>query len=102
MAVSKAKKTTKEVGEDFVPRKRPSVFSKTNADGSVSIMHLEQDEYYFSLDGISAEVWNLLDSKTSVKNIIKKLRMKRPELPARLNEDVISLMQSLFIEDLLY
>ncbi|MGZ3708528.1 MAG: hypothetical protein ACXWPM_06895, partial [Bdellovibrionota bacterium] len=66
--VKKAKPVSKKAMTG-VPHLEKSVLSRKNADGTIAIMRLENDEFFFTLDGIAAEIWGLIDGKRSFDKI---------------------------------
>lgn len=91
--------TTKNI-EDFVPQKASGLLERVNEGPTISIMDLENEESLFVLDGLSAELWQLIDGKKSLLQIKQKLNQKK-NLPARFSQDVAKLIQDLKQEKLL-
>jgi hypothetical protein len=86
---------------DFVPvRNRDALFRK-NPDGTLAILRLDNDEYYYTINGLAAEVWLMIDGKSSVEAISKKIVAKHSVPLARFQNDVHKLLQSLVKERLI-
>ena len=79
----------------------PKTLSRTNVDGSVAIMLADNDEFYFNLDGLAAETWNLLDGNRSIADVAKNLARRHKFDEPKLREDVAGLMKDLLDEDLI-
>ncbi len=59
-----------------------AAITRTNKDGTVSVLDLNNDNVFFSIDGLAAEVWNQLDGKKTLETILSKLSKKeKVELP---------------------
>ena len=99
-----AKKTGAKSGAgdlDFVPVRSKAVLSRTNADGSVAIIRLDSDQYFFTLDGVSAELWNAINGKSNVAKIVEKMIDKHDLPAARFTKDVRKLISDLKKEGLI-
>ncbi len=66
----------------------------------MAIMRLEDDEFFFVLDGIAAEFWNLIDGKTSLSKIKKKVSDKHEPPVTKFEKDVAKLVTDLKKEKL--
>jgi hypothetical protein len=84
-----------------VPKKSSSVISRRNPDGTFALMHLEQEEHLFSLDGIAAEFWDLMDSRRSLEQIKRLLIQKHSPPLKRFELDLSKLIKSLRKADLI-
>jgi len=84
---------TKSAAE--VLKRSPKLISRKNNDGTVAVMSIESDDCIFSLDGIAAEFWMLIDGKRSVEKICKDLIKKHDPPLARFEKDVQKLIKSL-------
>ncbi len=85
---AKRKKTTARKPRDdrWLSRtlvRSANALSRQNPDGSVSVMHLENETYMLKIDGIAAEVWQLIDGKTPLSSICEKL-IEKHEAPEKL------------------
>lgn len=56
--------------ETRIYKRSPHVLFRSNEDGEVSIMKINEMEAYFSLDKWAARVWNLMDGKNTVGSIV--------------------------------
>lgn len=77
------------------PRRLPDVLVRNNPDGSVLIMKLDMSRYFFSLDGIGAEVWKMINNKNSLADIEKKMIQKFDPPVARFRKDLQDLLRKL-------
>lgn len=98
---SKAKTVSKDTSRDFVPDRSKQVLARTNSDGSVAIIRLDSDQYFFTLEGISAEVWNRINGKTSVSKITETMLKKHGYPGVRFTKDVLKLVSDLRKERLI-
>ena len=79
---SKAKHTLQnsKLSLDKKPRPSAGVISRTNPDGSVAIMALDNERYYFTISDLAAEVWKKLDGKRTLRQILNYF-IKKHGLP---------------------
>jgi hypothetical protein len=96
-----SKSKVKPLVEEAVPRRPNNVVFRTNMDASVAIMRLDEDQYFYSLDGIAAELWKLIDGKASLKDIMKKLERRFQPPSGRFERDVKGLLGQLQKQKLL-
>lgn len=54
-------------------RKRRSVLTKSNQDGSVTVIDLKEMSICYTIDGLAAKAWVLIDGKSSLKHISSRL-----------------------------
>ena len=93
-----AKKTT---ATKIILMKEKNTLSRKNSDGTVAIMNLNNDQYFFTLDGIAAELWMRIDNKSTLEKISAELIKKySPPLP-KFHRDVTKLIQGLRKEKLI-
>ena len=78
-----------------VPKKVGNLVSRTNEDGTVAVMSLELDDSIYSIDGVAAEVWDLIDGKRSIDQICRILLRKHSVSEERLRKDAGKLITSL-------
>lgn len=76
------------------------LLARRNNDGSVAIMQLNNDEFFFVLDGIAAEFWVLIDGATSLTSIKERLVRKHKPPAAQFEKDVAQLVTDLKTERL--
>jgi hypothetical protein len=89
------------LSDGFVPKKAQEILARKNFDGTVAIMHLENDEHFFTIDGIAADAWKLIDGKTSLSKIRAQLVKKHKPPLDRLAKDLRVLIKTLQKEKLL-
>lgn len=63
------------------PERADELLERDNADGTVAVMRLGDEEHFYTIDGVAAEVWKLIDGNTSVDDIRKNIieRFNPPE-----------------------
>jgi len=113
--VSKKKVLKKKISKKKVVRTKKSlsalfgkVFQKGNEiiyrrvpGGSLILMDLRNEAHYFSLDGLSAEYWELLDGKSDCKKLAEKLIAKHGLPREAFLKDVEKLVLKLKKNDLI-
>lgn len=105
---SSKKKPSKGAGSQSVPfpdhiviRRAENVVSRINYDNSVAIMKLDNDECFFTIDGIAAEAWELINGNSDIGRI-KKTLIKRHSPPVNVfNRDLANLISELQSEQLI-
>jgi hypothetical protein len=85
----------------FVPQKAQEILARKNFDGTVAIMHLENDEHFFTIDGIAADAWKLIDGKSTLSKIRAQLVKKHKPPLDRITKDLKILIKTLQKEKLL-
>ncbi len=84
-----------------IPIQSKEVLWKKNFDGSIAILKLDETDFYFSLDGIAAEVWAHMDGKKPIAEISAKLIKKYSPPFAKFQADVAKLLDTLVKEQLI-
>ena len=64
------------------------------SEGGV-LLHLQSGQYH-GVDDVGWTIWNLLDGSRTIGDLAEELRVRFPDAPSHLNEDV-----STFVRDLL-
>lgn len=64
------------------------------SEGGV-LLHLKSGQYH-GVDIVGWTIWNLLDGSRTIAELAQELRVRFPDAPSQLNEDV-----STFVRDLL-
>lgn len=83
----------------LVLQKSPSTLARKNADGNWSILHIETDDFFYTIDGIAGQVWEMIDGKLSVEEIGERLE-KKLKLPPKFKKDLEKLVKDLLKEQL--
>ena len=94
-------KSTKTIADDAVFKIPRTILSRKNSDGSVSMIKLEKDKNFYTLDGFAAEVWGMLNGKQTLKQIKQKLIKKHAIIEDRFGKDVDDLIKRLIGLDLI-
>ena len=94
-------KKGKDVGLTIIPKRAADVLSRDNADGTVAIMKLDNDRFFFTLSDMAAEVWKRMNGKTPLEVIKKELVKKFSPPETRFNRDVEKLLKDLKKEKLI-
>ena len=95
---SKSQEATKENAK---PRIQPDVLARKNADGTVAVMRLDNDECFFTIDGIAADVWLLIDGKSTLSSIKERLIKKHSVPVQRFEKDFANFIKQLKKEKLI-
>lgn len=103
VAKKTAKKTKKPAKNslNLVPKLPLEVLARKNFDGTISIMRLDNDEFFYSLDGVAAEAWQMFDGKTSCEKIAVKLAAKHKVSTSIVNRNMEQLIKRLHKEKLI-
>ena len=88
-------KASKKIAPDTVVRCAKDVLARKNSDGTVAIMRLDEDSYYYTLSDIAAEFWSLIDGKSSIGAIKERLMAKYSPPAGIFDRDVAKLLSSL-------
>jgi hypothetical protein len=85
-----------------IPKSSPTIISRKNIDGTVSVLRLDNDRYFFAISGMAVEVWRAIDGKSTVQEIEEKVRKKHKGLPQRFRKDVQQFIKNLKREKLIH
>jgi len=99
MKKNKTKKTLIDLKK--IPRIEDDVIFRKNADKTVSMMRVDCDDHFFSVDGIAVDLWLSIDGKTSLEKIQKKLEGKHKPPTGKFQRDFIKMIGSLKKEKLI-
>lgn len=100
----KRKKIMKNISnssKNWVPQHSSNIVSKTHDNGSIAIMHFENDDSFFILKTYAAEFWTLINGLRSVSEIEQTLIEKHHLPPARFKKDINNLLKDLKKADLI-
>ncbi|MBX9765974.1 MAG: PqqD family protein [Bdellovibrionales bacterium] len=84
-AKTKAKKKLVALSLESKLKQSSAALTRANQDGTVSVLDLNNDDVFFSIDGLAAEVWNEMDGKKSLEAILSKIA-KKEKIEMRLLE----------------
>lgn len=79
--------------------KAKDVLGRRNPDGNWSVLQIDCDGYFFTISGLAAEVWSMIDGKRSFAEIKTQIA-KKHEVPARFENDMIKFAGDLVKENL--
>jgi len=85
----------KRTAPDEILSRAEHTFNRSNKGNSVVIVRLDNDAYFFRLDDVAAEFWNLIDGKRTVTQICKLIQRKHAPPP-----DVLDRAVKLLLKDL--
>ena len=85
----------KESNDDYVPVRARDILARKNSDGSVAILRLDNDQHFFLIDGLAAEIWNGINGKTPLRAITKKIAGEHNPPVAKFESDTRKLIKSL-------
>ncbi|MBI3557785.1 MAG: PqqD family protein [Deltaproteobacteria bacterium] len=94
------KKADKPVGDATFQRAK-DVLSRRNVDGTVAIMRLADDQHFFTIEGVAAEVWLMIDGQASINQIKETIMRKHKPSEARLDRNLSKLIKGLLKEKLI-
>lgn len=92
---TKVKTNSRESWKHCVPEKAKEVLSRENKDGTVSVLHLDNEDYVFSIDGVAIDVWAMINGKTSLEDIQNSLEEKYSPPPKQLVHDLKKFIKEL-------
>jgi hypothetical protein len=87
---------------DFASKYKVSKFvlSKVNREGVITLMHIEEYEYFYTISGVATQLWLMLDGKRTLEENLDRLS-KKTNTPARkLRVEVAQFLKDLLKEKL--
>jgi hypothetical protein len=78
-----------------------AALTRSNQDGTVSVLDLNNDDVFFAIDGLAAEVWSELDGKKTLEMILAKISKKEKVDVHLLEKECISFVSQLRKQNLL-
>lgn len=78
-----------------------SIVSRTNQDGTVIVMNIDEGNTFFKINGVAAEVWNELSQKKDINQIIEKVSNEYNAPKEKIIEDVNGLVEKLLAKNLI-
>lgn len=73
-----AKKVVRKKGNpwtEVAPLKKNSLIERKNIDGSIAVLALDNDQYFFTIDKLAAETWEKVDGHKTwaeIGNLVAK------------------------------
>ncbi|MFL6196776.1 MAG: PqqD family protein [Thermoanaerobaculia bacterium] len=87
------------IGTESRPQRRDRVLTQTAA-GTLVLLDLDGGEYY-SLDEVSARVWELCDGQHAVGGIVEAISAEYDASAETIYEDVLAFLEEMLDEKLL-
>lgn len=60
----------------------PEIVFRTNKDGTIVVMKMDDDEVFYKIDGVAAEIWQKIAEKQSNLGMIANTLAGQYEVPA--------------------
>lgn len=95
------KSGSKTALDSAVPKREKDVLARSNSDGTVAVMRLDNDEYFYTIDGLAAQIWLLIDGTRSLSEIKSSVISKHSPPTARFEKDFSSFINMLQSERLI-
>lgn len=88
--------------QEAIPKTATDIISRKNIDGTVSVLRIDNDQYFFNITGLAVELWLLINGRLTVQEIEEKMKKRHKELPpGRFHKDVLFFIKSLKKEKLI-
>jgi hypothetical protein len=78
-----------------------SIISRTNQDGTVIIMKMDEGNTFFKINGVAAEVWKELSGKKEINQIMSELINSYNASEEQIENDVKEFVKTLLTKDLI-
>jgi len=89
-----------QITDDSKFQKHEDVVSRKNANDIVVLMKMDDSSSFFKINGVAAEVWELIDNGMSVKEVVDKLSIEYNVTKEQLQSDVNGLLTTLLEKEL--
>lgn len=89
-----------QITDDSKFQKHEDVVSRKNANDIVVLMKMDDSSSFFKISGVAAEVWELIDSGMSVKEVVDKLSSEYNVTKEQLQSDINGLLTNLLEKEL--
>jgi hypothetical protein len=84
-----------------VPRLAEGVLSRKTADGTIVVMRLDDQGYFFQINGIASQIWAAIDGKRSLDGILRRIAKELKIEPGQIEAQTLSFMKDLSKEKLI-
>ena len=74
--------------------KRAEGFRTAAVQNDLMMLNIEQSAYY-SMDSIGAEIWSMLESPRSVRELAERLQQRYAVTPEQCQQDVLAFLQEM-------
>lgn len=78
-----------------------NIISRSNQDGTVILMRMDETNLFYKIDGIASAVWTELGNRTTLQNLITLFSEKYPAHRNKLEKDIPCFINELQKHDLL-
>jgi hypothetical protein len=89
-----------QINDDSKFSKHEDVVSRKNANDIVVLMKMDDSSSFFKINGVAAEVWELIDSGMSVGEVVAKITSEYDVSEEQLKKDINGLLTSLLEKEL--
>jgi len=86
---------------DAIPRACKDVLHRERKGGTIVLLKLDNDQFFFRMSGLVAKIWKLIDGKRSVSKIREVIRRRYNPPEARFTKDLQKLLKTLEKEELI-
>lgn len=77
------------------PKRSADILFRRNEKNEVLVMHLEELEAYFCIDGMAADMWELIDGKRSTTEIVGILAKRHEQEESYIASEAKKLLSDL-------
>lgn len=84
------------------PKRHEDTLYRREEDNSIVIMQMTNADSYFTLKGLSCEIWELIDGRNTLEGIQDTIKNKYPVPNMRFKRDLKQLFDRLEKESLIY
>lgn len=78
-----------------------SIVSRSNQDGTVIIMRMDEGNTFFKINGVAAQVWKELSCKKNINQIMTELIATYNAPQDKIKSDVENFIKTLLTKDLI-
>ena len=89
-----------QINDDSKFQKHEDVVSRKNANDVIVLMKMDDSSSFFKINGVAAEVWELIESGLTVKEVLIKLSADYDVSEDQLKSDINDLLTNLLEKDL--
>ncbi len=89
-----------QVTDDSKFQKHEDVVSRKNANDIVVLMKMDDSSSFFKISGVAAEVWELIESGLTVKEVVEKITSDYDVSEEKLRSDINGLVNNLIEKEL--
>lgn len=90
-----------ELNSEMIPEANESILSRTNLDGCIALMSLDDDDNFYKIDGMATKIWEKIDGEKNIKTILDEILISENLPKEKFVQDSLNFLKELTEEKII-